>query len=171
MIKTIPPVLAAALMLAGCASAPTPEAAAVPQKAERPLLCLTSAGSAHPALDIAVRRAFADRGYPVRWVDDAREISSRTCRYVFSLSVGPARNPSELPDFISLEYRDAYTGESNRVSWKKMSVGSFMRVTAGAADAGNNAFLTGFYDDPDRIVRGLVDRILPAYGSRLDGIR
>ena len=154
-------------LAAGCAStdAQGPDAAAS-EKPEAPSICLISEGSSSPTLDIAVRRAFADRGYQVRLVE-AKDARVKTCRFVFNLTSGVARNPSELPDFIALEYRDAYTGESKRVRWKKTGTagGAFVRARR-PVEAGN-ALLTGFYDDPDRIVRGLVDRVLPPFDARV----
>lgn len=177
-------------LVAGCASTDgePPERALASAERESPTICLISETSASPTFDIAVRRAFADRGYQVRLVE-AKDARAKTCRFVFSLSSGEARNPSELPDFISLEYRDAYTGESHRVRWTKSPTagGGFVRTHAAAAlearrareaealrtlangrsGTEGNALLTGFYDDPDRIVRGLVDRALPPFDAKL----
>lgn len=164
-------------LAAGCAStdAQGPDAAAS-EKPEAPSICLISEGSSSPTLDIAVRRAFADRGYQVRLVE-AKDARVKTCRFVFNLTSGVARNPSEHPDFIALEYRDAYTGESKRVRWKKTGTagGAFVRARSYGNELGTerrpveagNALLTGFYDDPDRIVRGLVDRVLPPFDARV----
>lgn len=168
-MKTFLSVLTAGFFLVGCAFAPgeSDEASLIKhaetasQTGDRSMLCLTTHGSADPALEIAVRRALADRGWDVRWYEDPREATSRTCRFMVSLSSGQARNPSELPDFIAVEYRDAYTGESDRAYWKKRSGYGLMRAAAETLPLGDNALLTGYYDDPERIVRGLVERLIP----------
>ena len=59
--------------------------------------------------------------------------------------------------------------------WKKTGTagGAFVRARSYGNELGTerrpveagNALLTGFYDDPDRIVRGLVDRVLPPFDA------
>ncbi len=170
----------AAALLSGCASEGQP-VGSLTAKASDPVglvsglpargeaVCLVSVGE-HPYIDLAVRRAIADRGYRVRLTAPGAPIDARACRFAVTVSAGRAPNPSELPKKISLDFRDFYTGETLRAGWTRDDAKpAYLRRTAsdlsssglGAGRHAGNALIAGQYGDPDRIVQNLVDQLFP----------
>lgn len=149
---------ALALALAGCAwrgDAPSgPDAAArVSRLANFPEAgveaCLIPGEGYSPSLDLAVRGALDDRGFRVRLLDRGASPEAHRCRTTVTISAVSSKGFSELPERLTLDFRDAVTGEAKRAAWK-----------CDAADAGN-ALTPGPFGDPERIVRDLVDQLFP----------
>lgn len=175
-----------AALLAGCAaegqrSASLAARAADPAglvsglPAQGEAVCLVSVGE-HPYIDLAVRRAIADRGYRVRLTAPGATIDAQACRFAVTVSAGRAPNPSELPKKISLDFRDFYTGETLRAGWTRDDAkpAYLRRTSSGAIDSSGlsssglgagrhpgNALIAGQYGDPDLIVQNLVDQLFP----------
>lgn len=111
--------------------------------------CLIPGEGYSPSLDLAVRGALDDRGFRVRLLDRGASPEAHRCRTTVTISAVSSKGFSELPERLTLDFRDAVTGEAKRAAWK-----------CDAADAGN-ALTPGPFGDPERIVRDLVDQLFP----------
>ena len=153
--------LAAAALLTGCSGAEPRRAvldarsqdaagltSGMPARGEK--VCLASASGRSTGLEIAVRRALADRGYGTVFL---------------AVSVTATRIPGEMPRFITLDYRDLYTSETQRAIWRRdLAPGTpAWRRTAQCAhdDAAPANSLLGAWGDVDRVVGNLVDQLFP----------
>lgn len=155
---------------------PSPKAAdargGVGLPAEGASVCLQSDGS-QAALDVLLRSAVVDRGYRVVMTDAAASTSREACRFFLVLHASRAKM-GEMPASIALDFRDVYTGETQRAQWRrdKLAVPGYLRAAHAADDrssapeAGGNALIAGPYGDPAMIVRSLVDQLFPAPVNR-----
>lgn len=167
----------AALLAAGCATEPA-ETADLAARSSDPRGLLTglpaagekvclSAASDHPSvLDISVRRALRDCGYDAVILPQGEEPKPKRCRFAVTIYAGAAPSPADLPDAVALEYRDFYTGETQRASWRKsLEPMAWRRAVAPrhvSVSAQNNLLVSSSWGDMDMIVRELVDQLFPA---------
>lgn len=168
--------LAAAALLTGCSGAEPRRAvldarsqdaagltSGMPARGEK--VCLASASGRSTGLEIAVRRALADRGYGTVFLAPEEEPPAKRCRFSLAVSVTETRIPGEMPRFITLDYRDLYTSETQRAIWRRdLAPGTpAWRRTAQCAhdDAAPANSLLGAWGDVDRVVGNLVDQLFP----------
>ena len=120
---------AALFMLGGCASdfyAPAdlsarskdPQGLISGLPAAGEAVCLTAASDHSPTIDIAVRRALRDRGYRAVMLAPDERPQPKQCRFIVAVSGEGAMMPGDPPLMVALDYRDLYTGETQRAVWK-----------------------------------------------------
>lgn len=160
------------MLLSGCASefqrasvldarAEDPQGliSGIPAEGER--VCL-AAGSYHSTeLDISVHRALRDRGYNVTFLKGYEEPDPRRCRFFVAISGSAMSTPGDLPAAITLDYRDLFTGETQRAVWRRKPCGAPNGWHRAAEDGTANALLAGAWGDLDLITRNLVDQLFP----------
>ena len=160
-------------LLTGCASefqresvldarAEDPEGLISGIPAEGEKVCL-AAGSFHSTeLDISVHRALRDRGYIVTFLKGYEEPNPRRCRFLVAISGSEMSTPGDLPQSITLDYRDLFTGETQRSVWRRDPGTSAAGWRQASHKASPNALLAGAWGDLDLITRNLVDQLFPA---------
>lgn len=161
--------LATLLSLSGCAGDPQtfsyysrddalPAATASGLPEPGSTVCLASAGGYPAALDVFLRRALTDRGYRV--VMEAPR--SGVCRFQVLMTARAGANPGELPQWMSLDFRDLYTGETQHADWRRSEVRpAFIRTHSALSPSDGSALIAGPYVDPAMIVTNLVDQLFP----------
>lgn len=164
--------LAFLMMLSGCASdfqresvldarAEDPQGliSGIPAQGEK--VCL-AAGSFHSTeLDISVHRALRDRGYIVTFLKCYEEPNPRRCRFFVAISGSEMSTPGDLPASITLDYRDLFTGETQRSVWRRDPGTTASGWRHASQKASPNALLAGAWGDLDLITRNLVDQLFP----------
>lgn len=165
----------AAALIAGCASQTEPARlsartadpdgmlSGLPARGET--VCLAAASEERSSLELAVRRALADRGYRVSFLAPEEEPNPKRCRFFVTMTASRMSNPSDLPSEITLDYRDLYNGETQRANWRRDSRAAEARA---AVKSGNDVvksfespLLTPGYADFELTVRNLVDQLFP----------
>lgn len=160
------------MLLSGCASefqrasvldarAEDPQGlvSGIPAEGER--VCL-AAGSYHSTeLDISVHRALRDRGYNVTFLKGYEEPNPRCCRFFVAISGSEMTTPGDLPAALTLDYRDLYTGETQRAVWRRDPGASLHGWHRASHEGSPNALLAGAWGDLDLITRNLVDQLFP----------
>lgn len=81
-------------------------------------VCLTAASDHSPTIDIAVRQALRDRGYKAVMLSAQESPRPKQCRFLVAVSGRGAMLPGDPPSMVALDYRDLYTGETQRAVWK-----------------------------------------------------
>lgn len=131
----------------------------IPAEGEK--VCL-AAGSYHSTeLDISVHRALRDRGYIVTFLKSYEEPDPRRCRFFVAISGSEMSTPGDLPAAITLDYRDLFTGETQRAVWRRNPCGPLNGWHRAAEDGAANALLAGVWGDLDLITHNLVDQLFP----------
>lgn len=139
--------------------------------AEGASVCLESDGR-NAALEVLLRSAVVDRGYRVVMQQSSAR-GEDACRFFVVLRASRARL-GEMPKSISLDFRDVYTGETQRAQWRREEAAAPRYLCSGhgsqgsltGADGASNALIAGPYGDPAMIMRSLVDQLFPSPAAR-----
>ena len=131
-------------------------------------VCLTAASDHSPTIDIAVRQALRDRGYKAVMLSAQESPRPKQCRFLVAVSGRGAMLPGDPPSMAALDYRDLYTGETQRAVWKLDRAATAWRRAS--ADSNGvpyrtdvqNLLVTPAVGDFELILRDLVDQLFPA---------
>lgn len=145
-----------ALALAGCAANNDSEQSAAqliaPTKSDR-MICIVSSEESGSAMDVMARQHLQSRGYIVKLAGAGG--STTGCRQMLWINVSESPIGAYQPRAISVEWKDGYTGERRRASWRCRSVGSESTLlTAGCSD------------DPQAVLNRLLDNLFIEAGRR-----
>ncbi len=132
-------------------------------------VCLITSGRHSQSLDVVLRSALVDRGYRVVMLKPGEEPNAKVCRFAVAIHADRGANFAQLPQTLSLDYRDFYTGEAQRAGWKRPAAAAEARqgfLHAASSESNRvsgveNVFLTPSCGDPDSVIRNLVDRLFP----------
>ena len=86
---------------------------------------------------------------------------SRRCRFFVAISGSEMSTPGDLPASITLDYRDLFTGETQRSVWRRDPGTTASGWRRASQKASPNALLAGAWGDLDLITRNLVDQLFP----------
>lgn len=131
----------------------------IPARGEN--VCLGAASGVSSDIDIAVRRSLTDRGYGTTFLSVGEQPSAKTCRFYVTISATALRVPGTVPRRLAIDYRDLYTGETQRAEWTRDGVEARSAFLRASPSSGCETFMPSAWGDVDRIVGNLVDRLFP----------
>lgn len=164
----------AAALLCGCAGGPVldadlsarsedPAGLVTGLPAQGETVCLAPGTENSSEYELALRRALHDHGYRAVFLQPAEEPDAKRCRFHLVLTGARVWTPGDLPAKIALDYRDLYTGETQRALWRRTPAEQAWRRTGAGSteDDAANPLVSGLYGDVNLIMRHLVDQLFP----------
>lgn len=161
-------------LLCGCAGGPVldadlsarskdPAGLVTGLPAQGETVCIASGAGNSSEFDLALRRALHDHGYRAVFLQPAEEPDAKRCRFFLALTGARVWTPGDLPARIALDYRDLYTGETQRAVWRRTPAEQALRRqgTGEGTDGAPNPLVSGLYGDVNLIMRHLVDQLFP----------
>ena len=104
-------------------------------------------------MEVMARQHLQSKGYIVKLAGSGAGASA--CRQRLWINVSDSSLGAYQPRSISVEWRDGYTGEGRRASWKSRTTGS------------ESTILTAAYsDDPQAVLLRLLDNLFLEAGER-----